>query len=37
MLFRKKQFIQPDGTFDSTLFQQLLNDTKYAIKTGKKP
>ncbi|MDD5197735.1 MAG: type II secretion system F family protein [Candidatus Gracilibacteria bacterium] len=37
MLFRKKHFIQPDGTFDSTLFQQLLNDARYAIKTGKKP
>lgn len=37
MLFRKKRFIQPDGTFDSILFQQLLNDARYAIKTGKKP
>ncbi|OIP52256.1 hypothetical protein AUK10_03855 [Candidatus Gracilibacteria bacterium CG2_30_37_12] len=37
MLFGKKQFIQPDGTFNSALFQQLLNDTKHAIKTGKKP
>ncbi len=36
-LFRKKRFIQPDGTFDSTAFQQLLNDARYAIKTGKKP
>lgn len=37
MLFQKKCFIQPDGTFDSALFQQLLNDARYAIKTGKKP
>lgn len=37
MLFWKKHFIQPDGTFDSTLFQELLGDTKHAIKTGKKP
>lgn len=36
MLFQKKRFIQPDGTFDSILFQQLLNDARYAIKTGKK-
>lgn len=37
MLFWKKRFIQPDGTFDSTLFQQLLNNARYAVKTGKKP
>ncbi|MDD2891723.1 MAG: type II secretion system F family protein [Candidatus Gracilibacteria bacterium] len=37
MLFQKKRFVQPDGTFDSTLFQKLLNDARYSIKTGKKP
>ncbi|MDD5376940.1 MAG: type II secretion system F family protein [Candidatus Gracilibacteria bacterium] len=37
MLFQKKSFMQPDGTFDSTPFQQLLNDARYAMKTGKKP
>lgn len=29
--------MNPDGTFDSILFQQLLNDARYALKTGKKP
>lgn len=37
MLFWKKRFIHPDGTFDSTPFQQLLSDARYAMKTGKKP
>lgn len=37
MFLQKKRFIQPDGTFDSTLFQKLLNDARYAVKTGKKP
>lgn len=37
MLFQKKRFIQPDGTFDNALFQQLLNNARYALKTGKKP
>ena len=37
MLFQKKRFIQSDGTFDSTLFQQLLGNARYALKTGKKP
>ncbi|EKD30238.1 MAG: hypothetical protein ACD_78C00114G0001, partial [uncultured bacterium (gcode 4)] len=37
MFFQKKRFIQPDGTFDSTLFLKLLDDARYAIKTGKKP
>jgi type IV pilus assembly protein PilC len=37
MLFHKKRFMHPDGTFDSTLFQQILNDSRHALKTGKKP
>ena len=37
MLFQKKRFMNTDGTFDSTLFQQLLNNARYAMKTGKKP
>lgn len=37
MFFQKKRFIQSDGTFDSTLFLKLLDDARYAIKTGKKP
>lgn len=37
MFFQKKRFINTDGTFDSALFQQLLNNARYAMKTGKKP
>jgi|GEM_PF-1693753 len=37
MFFQKKRFMQSDGTFDSTLFLKLLDDARYAIKTGKKP
>lgn len=37
MFFQKKRFIHTDGTFDSVLFQQLLNDARHAVKTGKKP
>lgn len=35
MFFKSKRFIQPDGTFDSTLFLKLLNDSRTALKTGK--
>ncbi len=37
MLFGKKRFMHPDGTFNSTPFQQLLSDARYAMKTWKKP
>lgn len=37
MFFQKKRFIQGDGTFDSALYLKLLDDARYAIKTGKKP
>lgn len=36
MLFQKQKFIQGDGSFDSTLFAKLLDDARYAVKTGKK-
>lgn len=37
MFLQKKHFIQSDGSFDNTLFLKLLDDARYALKTGKKP